>query len=132
MKQKISIRIIGFIITITLFLLWNTCHSANRYHHPEEFLASLAGKDQQTVGKAVYQQFCSTCHAKKPTIPLGAPRIGVTEDWQSRQALRTPQAMLKRIDAGLNAMPARGGCFECSDQQLLDAIHYLLPKTKRK
>jgi len=30
--------------------------------------------------------------------------------------------MLQRTDEGIGFMPARGGCFECTDQQLLLAV----------
>ena len=86
-------------------------------HHPEQFTKALEGKDKKTVGKAIYQHFCISCHAQKPDIPLGAPRIGMSTDWKARQQARTINEMLDKINIGMNAMPARGGCFECSDEQ---------------
>ncbi|TAL62785.1 MAG: cytochrome c5 family protein, partial [Legionella sp.] len=38
------------------------------------------------------------------------------------------EQLIKHSDEGLNAMPPRGGCFECTDKQLLLAIIILLPK----
>ena len=116
-------------------LVWCSCFATNNnpvYHHPENFLHALAGKNSAVVGAAIYQQFCATCHAKQPSINMGAPRSGVSGDWQQRQKLRTPQQMLKKIDEGMNAMPPRGGCFECTDEQLLAAINFMLPKIKGK
>jgi len=34
--------------------------------------------------------------------------------------------LLKMTIQGVGAMPARGGCFECSDGQLKEAIIYML------
>jgi cytochrome c5 len=41
-------------------------------------------------------------------------------------------ALFQHTDEGLNAMPSRGGCFECSDKQLMLAIRAMLPETTKK
>lgn len=98
-------------------------------HHPQDFLNSIAGSSNE--GEQIVQHYCINCHAEKPIIPLGAPRIGSLTDWQPRikQGIDT---LLARTNEGLNAMPARGGCFECSDKQLLLAIIAMLPETIKK
>ena len=97
-------------------------------HHPQEFLNSVAGSKDE--GQQIVEHYCAVCHAEKPLIQLGAPRIGIEDDWK----LRLKQGMKKifiNTSEGFNAMPARGGCFECSDEQLMLAIHALLPKQPR-
>lgn len=125
-------RVIHFFCTLLLCLfIFSSAFAENTplvSHHPQEFLDALQNKDDATVGKAIFEKFCASCHAIKPLISLGAPRIGIESDWQLRIAARNAAAMLKNIDAGLNAMPPRGGCFECSDKDLLSAINYILPK----
>lgn len=94
-------------------------------HHPQIFLKSIAGlKDE---GTQIVRHYCAICHAPQPRILLGAPRMGCEQDWKPRlkQGLDT---MFKHTNEGLNAMPARGGCFECTDKQLWLAIKALLPK----
>ena len=98
---------------------------AHHFHHPEAFVQSIAGK--KDAGKKVYHAFCVTCHAKHPLVSMGAPRKGVKEDWQKRMK-KDVDAMVKEMDAGFGAMPPRGGCFECSDAELKQAIEYMLPK----
>lgn len=120
MKQLL----IGALLLLPTF----TC-AKHEFHHPQAFLQSI--KDKSSMGKKIYQQFCSTCHAKQPMISLGAPRIGVKKEWQGRMK-RSVAKMVKRIDPGLNAMPPRGGCFECSDEQLAAAIRYMLPRKPTK
>jgi cytochrome c5 len=93
-------------------------------HHPEEFIRSL--QNDPEAGKKIYQQFCSTCHAKDPQIELGAPKIGVKKDWNARIKKGIDELLIV-TKAGLNQMPPRGGCFECSDEQLKSAIAYMLP-----
>ena len=38
--------------------------------------------------------------------------------------------LLKLTIDGKGAMPARGGCFECSDEQLMDVIKYIVSQSE--
>lgn len=98
--------------------------AAANTHRPEDFLNSIKGTPNE--GEQIYHHFCVNCHAKKPTIPLGAPRTGVKEDWHTRLKQGWP-VLFKHTDEGLNAMPPRGGCFECSNEQLALAIIEMIP-----
>ena len=104
-------------------------HASATPHHPQRFLQEISGKPEE--GQRIVQHFCANCHASKPLIQLGAPRIGVIEDWTPRvkQGLKL---LFLHTDEGLNAMPARGGCFECTDKQLLLAILAMLPEEHKK
>ncbi|MCC5792693.1 MAG: cytochrome c5 family protein [Legionellaceae bacterium] len=97
-------------------------------HHPQAFLEDVRGKPDE--GAQIVGHFCAVCHAPKPQIPLGAPRQGIQADWQARlqQGL---DVMWANTAEGMNAMPPRGGCFECSDEQLRKAIIALLPEESR-
>lgn len=98
-------------------------------HHPQDFLRSIAGSKDE--GMQIYQHFCSNCHAQKPLINVGAPKIGDATDW----GFRLKQGfgiIFKHTDEGLNGMPPRGGCFECSDKQLMLAIIAMLPAQEQK
>lgn len=98
-------------------------------HHPQEFLSQVKGNQQE--GALIYEHFCSSCHALEPLIALGAPRKGQSQDWLLR--LQQPVAtLLQHTEEGLNAMPPRGGCFECSDEQLILALLYMLPEKEQK
>jgi cytochrome c5 len=93
------------------------------FHYPALFVQQL--KNDPDAGRKIFQEFCAACHAKQPRIDVHAPRIGDTAAWQMRQRLGLP-ILLKITINGIGAMPARGGCFECSDQQLQDTIQYML------
>lgn len=95
-------------------------------HHPQDFLKAIAGSSNE--GEQIVQHYCANCHALKPIIQLGAPRVGQENDWKPR-VKQGIDALLKHTDEGINAMPPRGGCFECSDEQLLLAIYAMLPNT---
>lgn len=98
-------------------------------HHPQEFLKSIKGAPDE--GEQIYNHFCVNCHAQTPLIPLGAPRINEEKEWNSRlkQGL---DVLFSHTDEGYNAMPSRGGCFECTDNQLILAIIYMVPKQAQK
>jgi cytochrome c5 len=93
-------------------------------HHPQEFLKSIKGTKDE--GSQIVQHFCASCHAAKPMIQLGAPTIAQECEWKPR-VKQGIQTLFKHTAEGLNAMPARGGCFECSDEQLMLAILAMLP-----
>jgi cytochrome c5 len=92
-------------------------------HHPQQFLKEIRGKKNE--GAQIVAQFCSNCHAQTPLIPIGAPRQGVDAEWQARIA-KGWTVLLKNTNEGINAMPPRGGCFECDDEQLILAIKAML------
>lgn len=98
-------------------------------HRPQDFLQSVSGSKNE--GKQIYNHFCVNCHAMKPIIPVGAPRVGEEGDWKVRLK-QGMDVLFQHTDEGLNAMPPRGGCFECTDKQLMLAIQFMLPQQKEK
>lgn len=110
------------------FILLPFCACAST-HHPEIFLQSIKGSRHE--GARIVDHFCSNCHADKPLIQLGAPRPFHGEDWRSR-VQKGWKPLWTHTAEGMNAMPPRGGCFECSDQQLYLAIMAMLPVDLRK
>ena len=76
------------------------------------------------TGEKIYQTKCTICHASGVA---GAPKFRDKTDWAPR-ADAGMDDMLKKAIAGLNAMPPKGTCMECSNEQLKAAIKYMLPK----
>lgn len=113
----------------SLILLVFISSSYAESHHPQEFLEQIKGSKNE--GEQIFNHFCVNCHALKPLIPIGAPKIGIESDWQKR-ITQGITVLLKHTDEGFNAMPARGGCFECTNEQLVLAIVYMLPKDTSK
>ncbi|MDX1836958.1 cytochrome c5 family protein [Legionella taurinensis] len=111
-----------FLLTLLLLVstsLWATSH------HPQDFLNEVKGRPDE--GRQIADHYCANCHAIKPLIELGAPKMGQAKDWEPRLKAGL-ELLFQRADTGMNAMPARGGCFECSDKQLKLAILALLPE----
>ncbi|MEH6494018.1 c-type cytochrome [Halopseudomonas sp.] len=69
-------------------------------------------------GADVVGKFCSACHSAGV---LGAPKIGDSAAWSARHGGDLDE-LLKNAIAGLNAMPPRGTCGDCSDEELMAAI----------
>jgi cytochrome c5 len=103
--------------------VWVTEEVSPRYHSPAIFVKSIEGKPEQ--GAYIYDAFCSACHANPPDIMLQAPRISESQVWRGLLS-QGKSKLLQSTIQGLGAMPARGGCFECSDAQLQAAIDYML------
>lgn len=93
------------------------------FHYPALFVKQLAGDPQ--AGKKIFKEFCAACHSQQPRIDIKAPHIGDKNAWEIRRKWGVDN-LLKITIEGVGAMPARGGCFECSDEQLKQAIEYIL------
>lgn len=90
----------------------------------ETFLAApiaVAPRAAKT-GKQIYNETCAGCHA---TGAAGAPRKGRASQWVDRLTKGTSALYLNAIN-GVNAMPPRGTCFDCTDQEIHDAVDYLV------
>ncbi len=73
-------------------------------------------------GQEVYDKFCFACHASGVS---GAPTLGDAEQWGPRAAKGMDELMQSTLN-GLNAMPAKGTCVSCSDDDLKGAVQYML------
>ncbi len=84
-----------------------------------------AGGDP-AAGQAVYQQRCRLCHDRGM---MGAPRLGDRAAWEDRLA-KGEEALLQSVVRGLKGMPPRGGCRSCTDEELADALAYMLKQVR--
>lgn len=98
-------------------------------HHPQELLDKI--KDKKGEGEQLVNHFCANCHDTKPLIQIGAPRINNYKDWYPRLK-QDINLIVLHTNEGYKAMPARGGCFECSDKQLILATLSMLPEKLRQ
>lgn len=72
-------------------------------------------------GEQIYQTRCSACHA---TGVAGAPKLGDKAAWAPRIATGQ-DALLASVTNGKGAMPPKGTCMECSEEDLKAAIVYM-------
>ena len=74
-------------------------------------------------GEDVYNSACVACHAAGV---LGAPKLHVAADWQPRLDERGLDGVWQNALNGINAMPPRGTCSSCSDDEIKAAIEYMI------
>ena len=68
----------------------------------------------------VIAKHCNACHG---TGLLGAPKIGDTAAWKERADHQGGlDGILAKAITGINAMPPKGTCADCSDDDLKAAI----------
>jgi len=76
-------------------------------------------------GDQVYNASCLACHS---TGVAGAPKLGDQAAWAPRTA-KGLDGLLATAVSGLNAMPPKGTCADCSDEELKAAIEYMLSQS---
>jgi cytochrome c5 len=79
------------------------------------------------AGEQTYNKFCFSCHAAGMA---SAPKLGEMEDWQPRVAKGLDLLVQTSIDGIPPAMPPRGLCMTCSDEDLRDAVAYMIAQLK--
>jgi cytochrome c5 len=77
-------------------------------------------------GSEVYDAVCLACHT---TGAAGAPVIGDASSWAPRVEQGMDTLISHAID-GYNAMPAKGGCASCPDEEIAAAVEYLVAESK--
>lgn len=70
----------------------------------------------------IYQSKCFGCHG---TGAAGAPKVGDAAAWSPRIA-QGMDTLLSHATSGLNAMPPKGLCMECSEDDLKGVIEYMV------
>jgi cytochrome c5 len=93
-------------------------------------LAANVKKADVNNGKAVYNKICFACH--KDGV-AGAAALSNKKRWQEN-ADKGDQSLLKTVKAGVvngkyGTMPPKGSCMDCTDQDLYDAIHYMIKES---
>ena len=69
-----------------------------------------------------YQMSCNACHG---TGAAGAPMLGDAGAWEARME-KGMEALMSNVINGVGAMPARGICMTCSDDDLQAIVNYML------
>ena len=92
-------------------------------------MLSLAGCAEQEEpsaehpGLQTYMQYCASCHNAGVA---DAPRLGAADEWEGRIEKGRDVLLQATIDGIPPGMPIKGLCMSCSEEQLVDAIDYML------
>lgn len=80
------------------------------------------GSSAARSSEQIYNTYCMACHT---TGAAGAPKIGDAADWNTRMEKGIDTVYSHAIN-GFNAMPPKGTCADCSDDEIKATIDYIL------
>lgn len=88
--------------------------------------APAAASSGPRAGNEVYDTACMACHT---TGAAGAPVIGDAGAWAPRieKGLET---LIDHAINGFQAMPAKGGCANCSDEEVEAAVRHMVDNSQ--
>jgi cytochrome c5 len=76
---------------------------------------------------ATYKKTCATCH----NIGVaGAPKFGDAAQWEPRIAKGLDVLYASSINGMPPGMPAKGMCFNCSDEELKSIVDYMVESSR--
>jgi len=86
--------------------------------------AAVSASAGPRSGEEVYNAACMACHA---TGAAGAPMLGDVAAWAPRIATGADTLH----SSGINGLPgtgmiAKGGCMNCSDEEVVAAVDYMI------
>jgi cytochrome c5 len=84
--------------------------------------AAVAAASGSLNAKQVYDKFCFVCHT---TGVGGAPKLDDQVAWTERQG-KGMDTLWGSLINGIGAMPAKGTCMGCSDDELREVLDYML------
>lgn len=73
--------------------------------------------------EAVYEQRCAMCHN---TGMANAPMLDDSDEWASRLEEKGFDTIVQNSIDGINAMPPRGMCNDCTDEQMEELVEYMM------
>ncbi|MEH6580673.1 MAG: c-type cytochrome [Halioglobus sp.] len=80
-----------------------------------------AGSVYAEVNMEKYNKSCVVCHASGAA---NAPKTGDAAAWEPRMA-KGMDVLLQSVESGLNAMPPKGMCFDCSAEEYQAMIEFM-------
>lgn len=83
--------------------------------------SAAAASSGPRSGADVYGTYCAACHG---TGAMGAPKTGDKSTWDERLAKGMSKTLANAIK-GINLMPPKGTCGDCSDEELEAAIKHM-------
>lgn len=77
-------------------------------------------------GQKIYQSTCQACHT---TGAAGAPKLGDKEAWAPRIS-QGMDVLVANAISGKNAMPPKGACGSCSDDDIKATVEYMVSQSQ--
>ena len=98
------------------------------------FAVSTGAKEGQLIqvaqlseGFNAEQKYMASCFACHSTGAAGAPKVGdgMAAEWEPRLEKGLDTIVQNAIN-GVNTMPAKGLCFDCSDDDIKAIVEYMI------
>jgi len=133
--KKLSLAILGLMLASVVAIaadstieerikpVGSTCMAGEDCAAAVVAVAADAGSARS--GEDVYKK-CTVCHA---TGAAGAPKLGDKAAWAPRIG-KGIDVLYSSSIKGFNGMPAKGLCFDCSDDELKAAVDYMVNQSK--
>lgn len=96
---------------------------------PEAGTAEVAEASDTHLGQGTYDTFCGICHRVGVG---GAPVVGNPAQWRDRIATGFDVMLdkaLKGVSSSTGVMPPKGGFSQLSDEQVADAVRYMVEES---
>jgi cytochrome c5 len=78
------------------------------------------------IGKKRYEYTCKMCH---DAGVAGSPKLSDKAAWQPRLS-QGMETLIKHAIQGYKAMPPKGGCLTCDDEEIKKTVEYMVSKVK--
>lgn len=110
----------SFVVMAAMFAAMSTADESK----PLQLAQVSEGFDAQ----AKYMASCFACHS---TGAAGAPKVGAgnAAAWETRLE-KGLDAVVANAIKGVNAMPAKGLCFDCTDADLRALVEYMIESSQ--
>ena len=86
---------------------------------------------QLSEGFNAEQKYMASCFACHSTGAAGAPKVGegMAAEWEPRLEKGIDTVVANAIN-GINTMPAKGLCFDCTDDDLKAIVDYMIENSQ--
>ena len=108
-----------YLYTLTTFFALVACTESSQ--------PQVQTKTSVGVGEKIYGEYCFSCHS--PGLN-GAPKLGDAQAWAPRIARGKSMLLQTTIEGIPPAMPPRGICMSCTDEELRQAIEYMVVESQ--
>lgn len=97
----------------------------------EEAAPAAAASAEPRSGETLFNTFCTACHTAGV---MGAPKFGNSEEWSKHLSNHGGdfEKLWKSGYAGINSMPPRGTCSDCTEEEFSGAVKYMLDNSIKK
>ena len=121
-KEMSNSSVIKLITSVIAFFLFSASTADQK---PSIELAQLSD------GFNAEQKYMASCFACHSTGAAGAPKVGegMAVEWEPRLEKGIDTVVANAIN-GINTMPAKGLCFDCTDDDLKAIVEYMIESSQ--